>query len=98
MTSSRESFKRDKQLSDWWSSICKTPSFQLVLIYARSELIDGSSINEDQLKGASAFASILSTLCDQEESNQALPKPKIIHDLETDIVKSRAKKTETKKT
>jgi len=80
MTDSKKQFQRNKPLSNFWSGILTSPEFGLVIVHARSAMIE-SATGADEMRGANRFINILVDLPNQDEEPVDMPSPKIVHDL-----------------
>lgn len=83
MTSSKTLFLRKdpdgkQSLAQWWTSICRDPRFDLVLMHARAELMELKTRHE-HIVGAEVMINTLLTLPDAEEPLAEYPNPNLHH-------------------
>lgn len=66
-------------LAHWWAGICRDPRFELVLVFARADMMEGRP-TQASLEGAEKLISALLTLPDGEETFSEMPTPGLHHD------------------
>ncbi len=69
---SKELFQKHKELKAWWEKVVSDPQFDEVLLYGRSEFIDGAPGTE-AMAGARRYENILKELVDAPLGNVTVP-------------------------
>ena len=92
MTRAQEVFQRNKDLSDKWGSICGSNWFAEVLTFAQAHLMEVGA-SDEQMKGARLMIQTLISLTDKDVLISSMPRPKLVHDLETDLHTVRSPKS-----
>lgn len=66
-------------LAHWWTGICRDPRFEMVLIFARADMMEGKP-TQASLEGAEKLITTLLTLTDNEDGIPEMPTPGLHHD------------------
>lgn len=71
--------KTGESLAQWWSSVIDDPRFDLVLTFARAELMELQP-SQENMRGAEIAFVTLHSMCQPEPTANEFPSPGLHHD------------------
>jgi hypothetical protein len=92
----KELFLKDKKLAAQWRSIVNDGLLDLVLLYARGEIVERAP-SQEELRGAELMAHTLHELAEVEPTEFEFPNPGLHHDLDRMPGNGHTKQTKAKK-
>lgn len=81
MSTAKEVFQSNKELTKWWVSVTHDNRFDLVAVHARAQVAE-LRLTQEQAIGADLMMNLLANLPESEDRAMTFPNPGLHHQAE----------------